>query len=108
MGFSIFCDNKGCGERMEPVLDINTDEAICTECNKPIKSVTSFTKGQMKALGQVKRARESTTAFVVECRFCRTKSNPVIKEKKLYCSGCGRHFDNLSAPFVQSVLMGQK
>ena len=104
MGFSIFCDNKGCGERMEPILDINTNEAICTECNKPIKSVTQFTKSQMRALGQVKRAIESRQAFVVECTFCRTKASPTIKDKKIYCSGCGKHMDNLSAPFVQSLL----
>jgi len=104
MGFLICCDNKGCFQNMEPMLDTNTDEVICTECGKIIKSVTNFTKTQMKSLGQTKKAPPPSKAFSVECRFCGAVAPPIKKGKQVYCSSCQRHMDFLTPAFVQSFL----
>jgi len=105
MGFVICCDNKGCYQSMEPLLDTNTNEVICTECGQPIKSVTQFTRIQMKSLGQIKKSAPASKAFSVECRFCGSVSPPTKKDKKLYCSSCNRHLDYLTPAFVQSFLV---
>jgi len=105
MGFLICCDNKGCFQMMEPLLDIKTNDVICTECGKPINSVTSFAKIQMKSLGQTTRIKRATTSWAVECRYCGASLPPTIKpDGKIVCSHCSAHLDYLSEPFVRSFL----
>jgi len=105
MGFLICCDNKGCFKNMEPMLDVNNDEVICTECGKPIKSVTSFAKIQMKSLGQIKKAPPPSQAFSVECRFCGSVAPPIKQDKQIHCASCKRHLDYLTPAFAQSFLL---
>ena len=103
MPVSMCCSNKGCHEQMEPLLDVEADEVICSVCNKPIQA-TYFMKVQLKSLGQIKKNVVVKTAFSVECQYCKQTAAPNVKNRKIYCSRCGEHLDYLSAPFVQSIL----
>ena len=103
--FSIYCDNKGCGKQQEPMLDLDTNEVICSECGKPIKCVTQFAKVQMRALGQIKRSGDRQKAFSVKCPHCEKEGQPKCGDgDKLLCSICGKELDHLSKPYKSAVL----
>lgn len=102
--FLIYCDNKGCGKDNEPTLDLSTNQVMCSECGKEIKSVTLFTKNQMKAIGQIKRAEKKQQAFAVKCQGCNRMAAPKIAaDSKIMCSMCGAHLTNLPKPFEQVI-----
>lgn len=102
--FLIYCDRKGCGKDQEPLLDVSTNEVICSECGGEIKSVTSFTKVQMKSMGQIKRAEKKQQAFAVKCQGCNRMAAPNISlENKILCSMCSVEILNLPKPFEQVI-----
>lgn len=101
MGFYTYCNNKGCGKNNEPLLDLDTNEVICSECNKNISSITSFTKTQMKSLGQIKKKAKANQAFSVECKQCKKHSPPKFIDNKPACIHCDTIFENLSLPFLK-------
>lgn len=90
--FIIYCDNKGCGKEQEPLLNTSTDEVECSECGKVINNVTSFTKIQMKSMGQIKRAKKVQQAFAHACIKCNHTAQPKLVNDKLLCAGCGYEF----------------
>ena len=104
MGFLITCDNKGCFESMEPLLDKNTDRVFCTACGKEMKSVTYFAKVQMKSMGQTLNSQKTSQAFSVRCNFCGSVGQPIVAaDGKILCSACKSHMDYLSAPFAHTI-----
>jgi len=114
MGFMTWCDNKGCRKQMEPVLDKDSNEIICTECNQPINSTTDFMKRQMVSLGQVKRADKPRQAWSVKCQACNREGSPELNsadEKdannrvvvKLMCGHCKTELTELNKPFAEQV-----
>ena len=101
MGFSINCDNKGCGKLTEPVIDVGTNQVICVDCGKEIKNVTSFAKTQMKSLGQTRKAVKKQQSWAIKCESCKLDGQPVLKDDKFYCSGCKSEIKTISGPFKQ-------
>lgn len=105
--FLIFCNNKGCGEYQSPNLDVATNEVICSSCGKPITTVTSFAKTQLKAMGQIKRTDNKQKAFAVQCKECKNVGQPKIVKKDdqeiLVCNKCGSPL-LLSKPYRHVVL----
>lgn len=99
MGFSIQCDNKGCGKYQEPKLNLETNDVECADCGQPIKSVTSFAKNQMKSLGQIKRAEQTQQAFSVQCANCKKSAPPVLSGKDILCAICKKEL-SVSAPYA--------
>ena len=91
--FLIYCTNKGCGREVEPLLNTQTNEVECTECGKVISTVTSFTKTQMKAMGQIKRVKQVRQAFATICKQCKVSAQPQLKNNKLVCSECDTEFN---------------
>jgi len=104
MGFLITCDNKGCFETMEPLLNKNTDQVFCTACGKEIKSVTYFAKVQMKSLGQTMNNQKESRAFSVRCNACGTVGQPIVaQDGNIHCSACKTHMSDLSPPFAHII-----
>lgn len=105
--FLIFCNNKGCGEYQAPNLNVETNEVMCSNCGKPITSVTSFAKTQLKAMGQIVRTSKKQQAFAVECKECHNVGQPkIVKEDDqeiLVCQKCGSPL-LLSKPYKHVVL----
>jgi hypothetical protein len=112
MGFLIQCDNKKCREFQEPVLDKDTDDVHCSQCDGVIDHVSIFAKRQMRANGQIKRESVPKQAFAVKCVSCEKIMCPqLIEEKsdgqatsKLVCPSCGEEHTHLGAPYKQTVV----
>lgn len=108
MGVLITCDNKGCFESVEPLLNISTDEVICTSCGKPIKSVTYFMKIQLKSLGQTMKKQKTNQAYSVFCSSCGTNGQPIVQRDGTICcanNNCGAPITNLSPPMAHMIRM---
>lgn len=113
MAWNIQCNNKGCWEYQNPMLDVvkndkgevdfDKSQVICSECEQPITSVTGFTKRSMYGMGQVKRDTQHQKAFTIECPRCSKKDQPVQAKDQIACSHCGLIYDHLPAPYLQSV-----
>ncbi len=99
MPFNIQCDNKGCCKQQQPLLNVSTNEVICSECDKPILNVTDFTKRQMKQMGQISRGAKKQQAFSVKCNHCNKDGQPVLNDEKAMCAFCNKEI-NLSGPFL--------
>lgn len=104
MGILITCDNKGCYDSMEPMLNVATNEVICTSCGKPIRSVTHFMKIQLKSLGQTMKQQKSNQAYAVKCSGCGLLDQPVVTPQGVItCSRCGAKIENLPPPVAQML-----
>ena len=102
--FRVYCDNKGCGKDMEPLLNVETNEVECTECGRDIKSIHKFTNTQMKSFGQIKRDQKAKQAFSVQCKTCMKDNPPKLGEgDKILCGVCGVYLDYLTAPYAHAV-----
>lgn len=103
MAFVVYCDNKGCGKQMEPLLDPDTNKVECTECGKEIHNISSFAKTSMKGLGQLKKVN-TQKAFAVNCLSCNKQDVPKVdSDGRVVCGVCGQHLSHLSPPFVQML-----
>lgn len=103
MSFSVYCNNKGCGKTQIPLLDTDTNEVICSECNKSINSITSFAKAQMKAMGLVKKASATRQAFAVGCKACKKSATPVVKDNVLTCCSCNAPLTDINKPYETAI-----
>ncbi len=100
MAFSTNCSNKGCFKFVEPILDVDTNEAMCPECDKPISNITDFVKRQLKDDKKIKKAPKVQKAFSTPCRACKAVDVPELKKGKLWCSHCGNDLE-CTAAFIQ-------
>lgn len=109
MSFTCFCDNKGCGKEMSPVVDKTTLVAYCTECGKSINNVSIFMRRQLVANNQVRRDEKKKLAWAVKCHVCKKEGPPKLsKDDNLECSFCGVTLTELSKPFAESVKVNLK
>jgi DNA-directed RNA polymerase subunit RPC12/RpoP len=91
------CNNRGCGNTMEPYLDQTDDKVYCSKCDKEIVNVTIFTKNQMKSMKQF-RAKK-VISFAVKCQKCGKEDRPKLVKDDIVCPGCSKPHENLSEPF---------
>lgn len=99
MSIIVSCDNKGCFKSQEALLDTETNEVICVECNKTIKNITTFTKSALKDLGQIKKEDKEKKSFALKCDQCNKTETPIMnKDKQILCGWCKKEL-NLSLPY---------
>jgi hypothetical protein len=105
MPFLICCDNKGCYETTEALLNPETNDVHCAACGKPINSVTHFAKVQMKTLGQTMKNQKVSRAFSVNCSYCGKVAQPIVgKNGSITCSACKAELSStISAPMAQAI-----
>jgi ribosomal protein L34E len=119
MEFRCFCDNKGCGKEMRPVVDKATMIAYCTECGKAVNSISIFMRRQMVSHDQVRRDEKKKLPWAVKCTSCNKEGPPELsKEDKsvggrpkaqiLICSFCGKELTTLSKPFAEMIKVNLK
>lgn len=106
MAFLMQCENKDCREHVEPLLDLKTNQAICSFCGEDIKNVTDFVKNQLKFLGQVKK-NSSKKSWAVKCQSCEAQVTPLQKDGKLYCSECDEEL-KVTQQFASLFLANQR
>ena len=107
MGFLLCCDNKGCFETTEALLDPKTNEVYCGACGKTITNVTQFAKIQMKSMGQTLKNTKAKKAFSVTCQFCGKTDQPIVnRDGAIICSLCKTDVTaTLSPPMAQAIRM---
>jgi len=103
--FRSFCDNKGCGKEMRPVVDKESLTAYCTECAKPVGNISIFMRRQLVSNGQVRRNEKKKLAWSVTCNHCKKEGPPSLDKEgnTLVCSFCEKPIDNLAKPFAQMI-----
>jgi len=105
MDYRCFCDNKGCGKEMRPVVDKTTLEAYCTECDKPVNNIAIFMRRQMAANGQIRKTERNRIPWAVKCHECSKESPPELsKDNKLVCFFCKKELTKLSKPFAEMIM----
>ena len=111
MGFAVQCDNHGCREYQEPQLDMKDSQdptkwvVICSECQKPIKSVTYFTKVQLRHMGQILKQHQQRQSFSVKCDYCGKIGRPKLGiDNVILCFDCGKEHTNLTSQFKKMLL----
>lgn len=112
MPFLTYCTNKGCRAEQQPLLNIDTNEVLCSVCGGSINSLTNFAKSQLKSLGQTtKNAQSSKQTYSVKCGLCKKDARPVLRDDKLICCGCNKELTSISGPFstlLKAALKGSK
>ena len=105
MDFRTFCDNEGCRKEMRPVVDKETIVAYCTECAKPIDSISIFMRRQLVSNGQTRKNEKKKLAWSVPCPACKKEGPPELTKdsRDLQCSFCEAPLDNLAKPFAQMI-----
>lgn len=85
----ISCDNKGCLKMSNALLNKETKEVICAECQNPVNSVTENMKRVLLSTGQIVRDEERK-AFTMACRTCNANRQVVLDDKdNTVCNICG-------------------
>lgn len=97
MPFTIVCNNKGCGDIMEPYLEPETNKVFCSKCDKELNNITHFVKSQMKQLKQFKPKKQ--ISFSVKCKKCNHENRPIIINKDVVCPACKDVHTHLSEAF---------
>ena len=101
MAFSINCTNKGCGKLQEAYMDPDTNQVMCSECNREISNISIFVKNQMK---QSKNFRKKTKKpFAVKCESCKAEDKPKIINDKVLCSSCSKEIKGLTPYFINML-----
>lgn len=110
MEFRCFCDNKGCGKEMRPVVDKDTMVAYCTDCGKSVNNISIFMRRQMVSNDQVRRDEKKKLPWAVKCKNCSKEGPPNLSkdEKDLLCSFCGKELTTLAKPFSEMIKVNLK
>ena len=105
MGFLICCDNKGCGQSTEALLNTKTNMAHCTECGKEIQSVTHFAKVTLKSMGQTMKSVKTNKSFSINCPECGVQDQPTVNRNgAIICNHCNNDVSSkLSPPMAHAI-----
>jgi ribosomal protein L34E len=99
MAFVTYCNNKGCNKEQAPLLDVSTNEVLCSECDRPITTISSFAKNNLKSLGQTTDKAKVRQSFGVKCDSCNKEGQPIIEKDCLRCTYCSKPLTNISKTF---------
>jgi len=83
----INCNNKGCMQGSNALLDESTNEVICKECDQPITNLADTMKRALKSVGQIVRSERK--AFLLACGACKANREVVMDQnKQTVCKTC--------------------
>lgn len=99
--FTLTCNNKGCGNNMQPYIDPATDKVYCSDCKKEMQNISPFVKNQMKMNKQYKK--KESNSFSVKCNKCNNLDRPKLQNNKVICTNCNNIIDNISPVFVRML-----
>ena len=99
----ITCDNKGCLQASNALINAETLEVMCSECNNVINNVSDAMKRVLKSSGQILRT-EQKKSFTMGCKECNANRQVVLDEKdNTVCSVCGNVI-NVHPAMRQAIL----
>lgn len=84
----IACNNKGCMQTSNALLNKDTHEVVCGECGKAISGVSDAMRRTLSSFGQILRT-DSRKAFMMACRNCNANREIVLADdNSTVCSIC--------------------
>lgn len=99
----IACDNKGCLQQTNALLNAETLEVICTDCKRPIRNIAGTMKRVLLSSGQIIRD-EKRRAFTMGCKNCNANRQVVLNERnETVCSVCAEAI-NVHPAMRQAIL----
>lgn len=104
MSFTLQCLNKECRKLTEPLLDLETNDVVCSDCGAVIPNITDFVKRQLKFEKKIKSASKKGASFGLKCGSCDNNDTPVFKKNALWCSKCDSKL-NATPQFIQIFKM---
>ncbi len=104
----IACDNKGCMQQSNALLNVTTSEVICAECSKPIKSISEPMKRTLRSFGQIMRTEERK-AFMMACKACNANREVILdNDSNTICKVCKQEI-KVHAAMKQAIIeVGRK
>lgn len=97
------CENRKCGKTQAPYIDPETNEVFCSECQEPLKNVSSFAKSQMKSMKQYRS--KTKQSFAVKCEKCQKETRPKDTGADIVCGACQKSLS--VSPFFKNMLREQ-
>lgn len=83
----INCTNQGCIKTSNALLNPDTLDVICQECNGIIDNISDAMKRTLKSFGQVIKGNKK--AFMLACVGCRANREVVMdQDNKTICKIC--------------------
>lgn len=86
--FALQCTHKGCYKFQHPVLDLETNEIHCSDCDGVLTNVSPFIKQQLKIEKQIRKRAKKPKHFAVKCSVCSEFETPKVKDNELMCGAC--------------------
>src|SRR5574337_230000 len=84
----IQCNNKGCHQQSNALLNPETLEVVCQECGKSINNISESMKRVLKSNGQVLKINEKK-AFMMACKSCNANREVVVGDNNnIVCRIC--------------------
>lgn len=104
------CMERGCFYSDEHLLDLSTNEVICTKCGKPL-NVPDTTKRLLKSMHQVKK--QVKTGLQITCKSCKYVDKPLLKKNDkgrliASCRSCGKDLEMYHSFIVAMKEMGEE
>ena len=104
----LYCPGKKCNTIQDHKLKIDTNEAICTNCQQSNTAITDIMKSAMKGSGDIYRTPQLREAFVYKCAQCGIDKKAKVVNDKAVCECCLNPF-KLPESMVQAIkLYGEK
>lgn len=98
----IDCTTKGCMQKTEAKLNVETGEVICEACGNSIQGLTKFTTKILKDIGQILR-NNVKRPFQALCKNCNaTRSLYVDGEDRTFCKVCNSQVQ-ITAAFLKGL-----
>ena len=104
----IACDNKGCMQSTNALLDVSSMKVMCSNYGEAIKNISEPMKRTLKSFGQVLRTEEKK-AFMMACKNCNANREIVLsQDNKTVCKVCSSEV-KVHAAMKQAILeIGRK
>ena len=104
----IACDNKGCMQSSNALLNVKTLEVICGECGQAVKGISEPMKRTLKSFGQVLRV-DDRKAFMMACKACNANREVILdNDNGTICRVCKGEI-KVHAAMKQAILeVGKK
>ena len=99
----LHCHSRKCNTTREHKLKLETNEAICLDCEEANELVSDFMKTAMKTSGDLYRSLAIKKAFMYKCSKCSIDREVKIHDGKAFCRICS-HPMELAEPTLKAII----
>lgn len=84
----LHCPSRKCNTTREQLLNVDTDEVICSECNQINPTISDYMKATMKGSGHIYRTVQPKKAFMYACNKCVAHREVILQDEQAVCKMC--------------------